>query len=122
MSAIPTATTDARELALRLVEAFNERDEARLRGLVAEDAELRTPGGGGLRGHDGLRTLLRTAAERDLRLVPLRPPAVERDGDGVRVTMPIRELIGPDDIERTAELEVRDGRIVAFAVRPFIGS
>ena len=122
MTAIPTATTDARELALRFVEAFNERDEATLRDLVAEDAELRTLSEGGLRGHDGLRTLLRTAAERDLRLVPLRPPAVERDGDGVRVTMPIRELIGADDIERTAELEVRDGRIVAFAVRPFIGS
>jgi hypothetical protein len=35
------------------------------------------------------------------------------------VIVPIRELIGPDDVERTAELEVRGGRIVAFAVRPF---
>jgi hypothetical protein len=122
MPASPTATTDARALALRFVEAFNARDEPALRDLVAEDAELRTLRGGGLRGHDGLGTLLRTAAERDLRLVPLRPPAVEGDGDGVRVTMPIRELIGPDDIERTVELEVRDGRIVAFAVRPFTGS
>jgi hypothetical protein len=51
--------------------------------------------------------------------VPLRPPAVEREGEDVRVTLPIRELIGPDDIERTAEFDVRDGRIVAFAVRPF---
>jgi ketosteroid isomerase-like protein len=122
MTASPTPTTDARELARRFVDAFNERDEATLRDLVAEDAELRTLSGPGLRGHDGLQTLLRTAAERDLRLVPLRPPAVERDGDGVRVTIPIRELIGPDDIERTAEIHVRDGRIVAFAVRPFIGS
>ena len=122
MTVSPTATTDARELALRFVEAFNERDEAALRDLVAEDADLRTLSGGGLRGHDGLRALLRTAAERDLRLVPLRPPAAERDGDIVRVAMAIRELIGPDDIERTAQIDVRDGRIVAFAVRPFTGS
>jgi hypothetical protein len=122
MTASPTATADARELALSFVKAFNQRDEAALRDLVAEDAELRTLSGGGLRGHDGLRTLLRTAADRDLRLVPLRPAAVGRDGDVVHVTMPIRELIGPDDIERTAELDVRGGRIVAFAVQPFIGS
>jgi hypothetical protein len=35
------------------------------------------------------------------------------------VIVPIRELIGPDDIERTAEFEIVGGRIVAFAVRPF---
>jgi hypothetical protein len=122
MTASPIATADARELALRFVDAFNGRDEATLRDLVADDAELRTLSKAGLRGHDGLRTVLRTADERDLRLVPLGPPAVEPDADGVRVTLPIRELIGPDDIERTAELHVRDGRIVAFAVRPFIGS
>ena len=122
MTASPIATANARELAQRFVDAFNERDDTTLRDLVAEDAELRTLSEAGLRGRDGLQTLLRAAAERDLRLVPFGPPDVERDADGVRVRMPIRELIGPDDIERTVEFHVRDGRIVAFSVRPFIGS
>jgi hypothetical protein len=120
MSATDTVTTDARELARRFVDAFNARDDATLRDLVAEDAELRTLSGDQLRGHDGLRALLKTAEERSLRLVPFRAPGVERDDGGmVRVVVPIRELIGPDDIERTLELDVRAGRIVAVAVRPF---
>ena len=119
MTGTDTATTDARESALRFVEAFNIRDTETLRDLVADDVEFRTLSGHSLGGHDGLRILLETAEERDLRLVPLRPPTVEREGDNVRITVPIRELIGPDDIERRAEFEVRGGRIVAFAVRPF---
>jgi ketosteroid isomerase-like protein len=119
MTATDAATTDAREIALRFVDAFNTRDTEALDNLVADDAELRTLSGGTLRGHDGLRIVLQTAEERELRLVPFRPPTVDRDGDVARVTIPIRELIGPDDIERKAEFEVRDGRIVAFAVRPF---
>jgi hypothetical protein len=119
MSASDSATIQARDLALRFVEAFNIRDAETLRDLVADDAELRTLSGNSLRGHDGLQALLEVAEERDLRLVPFRPPAAEPQGDDVRVIVPIRELIGPDDIERTAELEVRGGRIVAFAVRPF---
>jgi hypothetical protein len=119
VTATDAATTDARDIALRFIDAFNIRDDETLRGLVADDAELRTLSGGGLRGHDGLRTLLQTAEKRDLQLVPFRPPTVERDSDVVRVTVPIRELIGPDDIERRAEFDIRDGHIVAFAVRPF---
>jgi ketosteroid isomerase-like protein len=118
-TASDTLKTDAREIALRFVDAFNTRDSETLRDLVAQDAELRTMSGSALRGRDGLDTLLRAAEDLDLRLVPLRPPAVESDGDVVRVTVPLRELIGRDDIERRAEFEVRDGRVVAFAVRPF---
>ena len=119
MTATDSLTTGARELAMRFVDAFNIRDEETLRELVAEDAELRTLSGAGLRGHEGLETLLRTAEKRDLRLVAFRAPDVDQEGDVVRISVPIRELIGPDDIERTAEFKVRDGRIVAFAVRPF---
>ncbi|MEA2292727.1 MAG: SnoaL-like domain [Solirubrobacteraceae bacterium] len=119
MTATDTLTTGARQIALRFVDAFNTRDAETLRDLVAPDAEFGTLSGGVLRGHDGLRALLETAEKRDLQLVPFRTPTVDRDGDVVRVTVPIRELIGPDDIERTAEFEVRDRRIVAFAVRPF---
>jgi ketosteroid isomerase-like protein len=119
MAAPDAVITHARELAQRFVEAFNLRDAAALRDLVAEDAEFRTLSGGSLRGYDGLRALLETAEQRNLRLVPFRPPTVAREGDSVRVVVPIRELIGPDDIERTAEFEVVGARIVAFAVRPF---
>jgi hypothetical protein len=119
MAASDTVTIRARELAQRFVEAFNIRDAETLRDLVAEDAEFRTLSGGSLRGCGGLRALLQTAEERNLRLVPFRPPTVAREGDNVRVVVPIRELIGPDDIERTAEFDVVGGRIVAFAVRPF---
>jgi hypothetical protein len=119
MTAPETVTTAAREIARRFVDAFNARDAETLRALLGEDAELRTLSGGSLRGHDGLAALLRVAEDRDLRLVPFRAPSAERDGETVRVTVPIRELIGPDDIERTAEFEVRGGRVVAFAVRPF---
>jgi ketosteroid isomerase-like protein len=118
MTATDTAATGAREIALRFVDAFNNRDLETLRGLVADDAELRTLKGDALRGHDGLRALLQLAQERDLRLVPLRAPATERADGDVRVTVPIRELIGPDDIERTMEIDVREGRIAGFAVRP----
>jgi hypothetical protein len=119
MTATNSVTVNAREIAVRFVEAFNNRDAETLRQLVAEDAEFRTLSGGALHGYDGLDALLRTARERELRLVPFRPPTVERDGDKVRVVAPIRELIGPDDIERTAEFEIQGERVVAFAVRPF---
>jgi ketosteroid isomerase-like protein len=118
MAATDSVTT-ARELALRFIDAFNTRDVESLRRLVREDAELRTMSGRVLHGHDGLGPLLEAADEFDLRLVPLHPPTAEGDGETIRVTVPLRELIGPDDIERCAEFEVRDGRILAFAVRPF---
>jgi ketosteroid isomerase-like protein len=112
-------TTEARETARRFIAAFNARDADVLRELVAPDAELRTVSGEALRGHDGLRALLDMAQERELRLVQFRPATVERRDGDVHVSVPLRELIGPDDIERSAEFEIRDGRIVAFAVRPF---
>ena len=119
MTATDTVMRSAREVALRFVDAFNIRDDETLRALLAEDAELRTLSGGALHGHEGLETLLRMAEKRDLRLVAFRAPDVDQDGDVIRVSVPIRELIGPDDIERAAKFEVRDGHILAFAVRPF---
>lgn len=119
MAATDSVTTGASELALRFIDAFNTRDVESLRRLVREDAELRTMSGRVLHGHDGLGPLLEAADEFDLRLVPLHPPTAERDGEMIRVTVALRELIGPDDIERRAEFEVRDGRILAFAVRPY---
>jgi hypothetical protein len=114
-----TATTGARELAQRFISAFNNREVDALRALIAPDAALRTPTGGALHGHEGLDALLRAAEDLDLRLQPFRTPQIDRHGEDVHMTVPIRELIGPDDIERTMELEITDGRITGFAVRPF---
>jgi hypothetical protein len=114
-----TATTGAGELAQRFIAAFNNREVDALRTLIAPDAALRTPSGGALHGHEGLDALLRAAEDLDLRLQPFRTPQVERRGEDMHVTVPIRELIGPDDIERTMELDITDGRITGFAVRPF---
>jgi ketosteroid isomerase-like protein len=112
--------TEPLDTARRFIAAFNERDAATLRDLVADDVALRTINGEELRGGDGLRALLQAAEHLNLRLVPIRPGTVQQGVDGtVRVVIALRELIGPDDIERTAEFEIRDGRISAFAVRPF---
>jgi ketosteroid isomerase-like protein len=114
----PTVVHQARDLANRFVEAFNARDVDALRQLITEGAEFRRVSGEALRGYDGLRALVHAAQDADLRLVPFRTGDVEEHGDAVVVTLPIRELIGPDDVERVAEFEILDGRIAAFALRP----
>jgi hypothetical protein len=119
MTATETVTSDARAVARRFIEAFNARDLEALRALITEDAEFRTLNGDALRGHDGARALLEAARDLDLRLVPFRGETVEDEDGVVRVRVPLRELIGPDDIERTAVFELRDGRVAAFQVRPF---
>jgi hypothetical protein len=120
MSASDVVTDQPLDTARRFIAAFNARDAEALRKLVSEDVELRKVDGDALRGEDGLRALLTAADDLDLRLVPLRAGTVQQASDGAtRVAIPLRELIGPDDIERVAEFELRDGRIVAFAVRPY---
>jgi ketosteroid isomerase-like protein len=111
----------ALDVARRFIAAFNERDEETLRQLVADEAEFRKLDGDALHGQGALRALLAAAEDLDLRLVPLRTGTVEEQPGGVvRVSVPLRELVGPDDIERIAEFEIRDGRITAFAVRPYV--
>jgi ketosteroid isomerase-like protein len=118
MTATQAMTDEARAIARRFIEAFNARDEEALRELVAENAEFRRPRGEALRGAEGVQALLAAARDADVRLVPLRGESIEEQDGTVRLTMRVRELIGPDDIERIAEWEVRDGRVTAFSVRP----
>lgn len=118
MDASGAATDDARDVARRFIDAFNARDLDALRELVTDDAELRRASGEPLHGQDGVRALIAAAEDMNLRLVPLRRASVEEQDGRARVRLPVRELIGPDDIERVAELEIRDGRVAAFAVRP----
>jgi hypothetical protein len=120
MGASDVVTDQPLDTARRFVAAFNARDVEALRRIVTDDVALRRVDGGELRGEDGLRALLEAAEDLDLRLVPIRTGTVERGPDGTaRVAIPLRELIGPDDIERSAEFEIRDGRVAAFAVRPY---
>jgi limonene-1,2-epoxide hydrolase len=118
MSASHTVTQSARAVARGFIEAFNDRDLDALRALITEDAEFRKPSGELLHGPDGLEALVRSAEEMNVRLVALRDGTVEERDDLWRLTLPVRELIGPDDIERSAEFELRDGHVAAFALRP----
>jgi hypothetical protein len=118
MPASETVTQDARAVARRFLDAFNARDREALRALVTEDAEFRRPRDEVLRGPEGAGKLLAAAEDLDLRLVPFRDATVDEQDGRIRVAMPVRELIGPDDIERVAEFEIRDGHIAAFAMQP----
>jgi hypothetical protein len=109
---------DAILAALQFLDAFNERDFEALRPLITDDAELRTFDGRLWRGIDGARSLLDTAKEMELRLIPLHrgEHAEERDG-AIWVELRVRELVGADDIERIADFQIRDGRVASFALR-----
>jgi hypothetical protein len=119
MPATDTVTEQARAVALRFIDAFNSRDLDALLQVITDDAEFRRLDGAPLHARDGARALLAAADDLDVSLVLLRGDDVEEDGGRVRLTVPVRELIGPDDIERTAEFELRDGRVRAFAIRPY---
>src|SRR3954447_16015759 len=95
---------DALLAARRFLDAFNERDVEAMQALVTDDVELRITGGRVWQGSQRARDLLDTAAEMQLRLIPLHrgEHAEERNGD-VLVELRVRELIGYDDIERIAD-------------------
>jgi ketosteroid isomerase-like protein len=119
MTATEAVTQATRALARRFLDAYNDRDLEALRELITGDAQLLEAGGEALRGHDGARALISAAEDANLRLVPFRNGVVKEEEDGrVHIAVPVRELIGPDDVERLAVFEIRDGRIAAFAIRP----
>jgi limonene-1,2-epoxide hydrolase len=120
MGAGDVMTDQPLDTARRFIAAFNERDAEALRRLVDDDVALRKVNGDELRGEAGLRALLAAAEDFDLRLVPVRTGTVADRADGTAtVAIPLRELIGPDDIERVAQFTIRDGRVTAFAIRPY---
>jgi ketosteroid isomerase-like protein len=105
---------DVAELTRRFTEALNARDLETLRALVTDDIEFRkAQGGKTLRGDDGVKSLIAAAADADLRLIREGEERVEENG---RVAVPVRVMVGRDDLGGTALFEVRDGKIAAFEV------
>jgi hypothetical protein len=109
-----TVPADAADLALRFIDALNNRDSDAVIELVTDDTEFRNPKGGAvLRGYDGARALVAAAADMSLRLLPKGDPELANDG---RVAVPLRVIAGSDEVHGTAFLEVRDGKLAAFEV------
>lgn len=117
MSSTSTVTQDARATVRRFIEALNARDADALRAIITDDARMRLLTGPEMHGESAARTLIAAAEVKDLRLVPLHGETVSEHRGVIHVRQPVRELIGPDDIERVAEFEIRDGRIAGFGLR-----
>ncbi len=113
------ARTSPREYAVALArlfhEALNARDYEATRTLVSNDVELRGPNGSSLRGYPAASELLEAVAHIDLIVVRTALEELHEDDGGVRVRMPIRELIGREELFRTATFTVRDGAITSYA-------
>jgi ketosteroid isomerase-like protein len=100
------------ELTRLFTEALNARDLDALRALVADDVELTSQSGASLRGPQGLEAVVKAARDSDLLLARTGPEQM----DGNAVAVPVRVIVGRDDLEGTAHFEVRDGRIARYGV------
>src|SRR4051812_18794984 len=106
MEANVDVTTDVPR---RFVDAFNARDLDGLRALITEDAEFRNRNGKSFTGWDGARDVLTAAEDARLTLVPVGAEQAEDD----RVTLPVKVVLGRDELHGNAVFEVRDGKIAA---------
>jgi ketosteroid isomerase-like protein len=95
-------------------EAFNARDLATARGLMSDDIEFRGPNGSKLRGEQAAREVFDAAKRFDVVVVRTGPEEIRHDDAVTRVLVPIRELVGKDELFRTAEFELRDLRVAGF--------
>jgi ketosteroid isomerase-like protein len=105
------------EVPRHFIAALNARDLEEILELITDDTEFRSSGRSTLRGRDGARDLVRTAKERNLRLVLGGEPTVQgREDDRTRVAVPVTVVVGRDDVGGTADFEIRDGKVAAFEV------
>ena len=95
-------------------EALNARDFEAARALVSDDVELRGPNNSALRGRSGASELLEAAAHIDLVVVRTALEELDEDDGGLRVTVPIRELIRREELFRTVVFRVHDGAITGY--------
>jgi ketosteroid isomerase-like protein len=96
------------------IEALNARDHAAAHALVSHEAEFRGPNGSAVRGREGADRLLDAAADVDLVVTRTALEELEDDGDVIRVTVSVREIVSKADLYRTSVFEVRDGAIAAY--------
>jgi ketosteroid isomerase-like protein len=95
-------------------EAFNARDLEAARGLMSDDIEFRGPNGSELRGEEAAREVFDAAQRFDVIVVRTQAEEIREDDPVVRVSVPVRELVGKDELFRTAEFELRGFRVAAF--------
>jgi SnoaL-like protein len=95
-------------------EAFNARDLETARGLISDDIEFRGPNGSELRGIDAARQVFDAAERFDVLIARTGPEEIRPDDPGIRVEVPIRELVGKTELFRTAEFELHNLRITTF--------
>jgi ketosteroid isomerase-like protein len=115
---IGTTETTGRgvELARQFIDAFNARDVDGVRALVTDDVQFRNRRGKSFVGLDGVRDVVRAAA--DARLTLVRDGEPRTDDHGARVYLPVRVQLGRDEMHETAVFDVRDGRIAGFEAIP----
>ena len=114
-----TSTADDRDVILAVTrlftEAFNARDLESAEGLISEDIEFRGPNGSALRGMDAAREVFEAAKRFDVIMVRTDPEEIRHDdAPDIRVLVPVRELVGEDELFRTAEFVLRNHRIAEF--------
>jgi len=100
------------------IEAVNARDLEATRALVSDDVEFRGSRGSSLRGHAAVGEVLETVAHFDLLLVRVGVEQLEEHEDVTRVTVPVREIVGKDELFRTAAFEICHGAISSYETLP----
>jgi ketosteroid isomerase-like protein len=112
-----TVAGEVAEVPRRFIAALNARDLEAMLEMITDGTEFRSRGRPTLRGRDGARDLVRTAKDRNLRLVLGGEPTVQgSEDDRTRVAVPVTVAVGRDDVGGTAEFEIRDGKVAAFEV------
>jgi ketosteroid isomerase-like protein len=117
-ASMTSSTAEDRDVVLTVTrlftEAFNARDLATARGLMSDDIEFRGPNGSELRGEQAAREVFDAAQRFDVVIVRTGPEEIRHDDAVTRVLVPIRELVGGEELFRTAELQLRGLRVAGF--------
>jgi hypothetical protein len=116
-----TTNIDSRTVTHRFIEALNARDIDALEGLIADNAEFRTPEGKVLTGRQGAETLAAAADDAGVTLADPGEEAVTEhhdaeDRDVVRVTVPLDVIVRGSRLPGTAQFGIRNGRVAEFEV------
>jgi uncharacterized protein (TIGR02246 family) len=109
--------TDITVVVVAFENAINAGDVATATALFAPDASLRTPGGQQLNGSEQIRPYLQALVAQHFQSEVVGPREVQGDTERHTASVAIDEWrqLGTAPLEATAEVVVRDGRIVGFS-------